>query len=366
MNNKKHIIPKIKGLLHGADYNPEQWLDRPDILAKDIELMKQTNCNVMSVGIFSWSALEPVEGEFQFEWLDNVLDNLADNGISVFLATPSGARPAWLSERYPDVLRVNSARVKQLHGERHNHCYSSPNYREKVSIMNAKLAERYSQHPAVIGWHVSNEYGGDCHCHYCQEEFRLWLKNKYGSLYNLNKLWWSAFWSHTYTSWEQIESPSPIGENSVHALKLDWKRFCTDRVSNFCEHEIAPLKSINPELPTTANFMEYFYDYNYWELAKSIDVVSWDSYPLWHRDSDEVALACYTGMYHDLMRTLKNQPFLLMESTPSQTNWQPITKLKKTVSICFPHCKQWLMALILFSTSSGEKAAVRLRSFMVR
>ncbi|MCV5276059.1 beta-galactosidase, partial [Escherichia coli] len=87
----------------------------PDILAKDIELMKQTNCNVMSVGIFSWSALEPVEGEFQFEWLDNVLDNLADNGISVFLATPSGARPAWLSERYPDVLRVNSARIKQLH-----------------------------------------------------------------------------------------------------------------------------------------------------------------------------------------------------------------------------------------------------------
>lgn len=329
MNNKKHIIPKIKGLLHGADYNPEQWLDRPDILAKDIELMKQTNCNVMSVGIFSWSALEPVEGEFQFEWLDSVLDNLADNGISVFLATPSGARPAWLSERYPDVLRVNSARTKQLHGERHNHCYSSPNYREKVSIMNAKLAERYSQHPAVIGWHVSNEYGGDCHCNYCQEEFRLWLKNKYGSLHNLNKLWWSAFWSHTYTSWEQIESPSPIGENSVHALKLDWKRFCTDRVSNFCEHEIAPLKSINPNLPTTANFMEYFYDYNYWELAKSIDVVSWDSYPLWHRDSDEVALACYTGMYHDLMRTLKNQPFLLMESTPSQTNWQPITKLKK-------------------------------------
>lgn len=329
MNNKKHIIPKIKGLLHGADYNPDQWLDRPDILAKDIELMKQTNCNVMSIGIFSWSALEPVEGEFQFEWLDNVLDNLADNGISVFLATPSGARPAWLSERYPDVLRVNSSRVKQLHGERHNHCYSSPNYREKVSIMNAKLAERYSQHPTVVGWHVSNEYGGDCHCNYCQEEFRLWLKNKYGSLYNLNKLWWSAFWSHTYTSWEQIESPSPVGENSVHALKLDWKRFCTDRVSNFCEHEIAPLKSINPDLPTTANFMEYFYDYNYWELAKSIDVVSWDSYPLWHRDSDEVALACYTGMYHDLMRTLKNQPFLLMESTPSQTNWQPITKLKK-------------------------------------
>ncbi|MCX2497490.1 beta-galactosidase [Plesiomonas shigelloides] len=329
MNINKKIIPKSSGFLHGADYNPEQWLDRKDILEKDIELMKQTNCNVMSVGIFSWSALEPNEGEFQFGWLDYVLDNLGKNGISVFLATPSGARPAWLSQKYPDVLRVNSSRIRQLHGERHNHCYSSPNYREKVTIINSKLAERYSQHPAVIGWHVSNEYGGDCHCEYCQREFRLWLEKKYGTLNELNKLWWSAFWSHTYTSWEQIQSPSPIGENSTHGLKLDWKRFCTDRVLDFCNLEIRPLKEFNPSLPTTANFMEYFYDYNYWELAKSIDVVSWDSYPLWHRDNDEIGVACYIGMYHDLMRSLKKQPFLLMESTPSQTNWQPITKLKK-------------------------------------
>ncbi|MGY5452007.1 beta-galactosidase [Agarivorans sp. MS3-6] len=329
MSNRKQIMSKVDGLLHGADYNPEQWLDRPDILAKDIELMKQTRCNVMSVGIFSWSALEPSEGEFNFEWLDAVLDRLVANDISVFLATPSGARPAWLSENYPDVLRVNSQRVKQLHGERHNHCYSSPNYREKVRLMNTKLAERYSYHPAVIGWHISNEYGGDCHCDFCQTEFKLWLKQKYKTLDNLNKSWWTTFWSHTYSSWEQIESPSPIGENSVHGLKLDWKRFSTDRVASFCQHEIQPLKAVNPNLPTTANFMEYFYDYNYWELAKSIDVVSWDSYPLWHKDQDEVALACYTAMYHDLMRTLKNQPFLLMESTPSQTNWQPITKLKK-------------------------------------
>lgn len=329
MSNRKQIMSKVDGLLHGADYNPEQWLDRPDILAKDIELMKQTRCNVMSVGIFSWSALEPSEGEFNFEWLDAVLDRLVANDISVFLATPSGARPAWLSENYPDVLRVNSQRVKQLHGERHNHCYSSPNYREKVRLMNTKLAERYSYHPAVIGWHISNEYGGDCHCDFCQIEFKLWLKQKYKTLDNLNKSWWTTFWSHTYSSWEQIESPSPIGENSVHGLKLDWKRFSTDRVASFCQHEIQPLKAVNPNLPTTANFMEYFYDYNYWELAKSIDVVSWDSYPLWHKDQDEVALACYTAMYHDLMRTLKNQPFLLMESTPSQTNWQPITKLKK-------------------------------------
>jgi len=329
MSQYSSVIPNIDTFLHGADYNPEQWLDRPDILEKDIKLMKKTHCNVMSIGIFSWSTLEPKEGEFNFEWLDNVLDSMADNDISVFLATPSGARPAWLSQSYPDVLRVDEYRVKQHHGERHNHCYNSVSYREKVGIINRQLAERYSDHPAVIGWHISNEYGGECHCDRCQKSFRKWLKSRYGSLENLNKQWWTTFWSHTFTDWSQIESPSPIGEHSVHGLNLDWKRYRTDCVTDFCRHEIIPLKEKNPHLPVIANFMEYFYDYNYWKIKEVIDVVSWDNYPLWHKDSDDIELACYIAMYHDLMRTLKQQPFLLMESTPSQTNWQPITKLKK-------------------------------------
>jgi len=329
MKNFSPILPKVNHLLHGADYNPEQWLDRPDVLEKDIELMKQTHCNVMSVGIFSWATLEPEEGIFDFAWLDAVLDRLAANHIHVLLATPSGARPAWLSQKYPSVLRVNAARVKQLHGGRHNHCYTTPEYREKVLIINTKLAERYSTHPAVIGWHISNEYGGDCHCHHCQEAFRQWLKEKYSSLNELNQKWWSKFWSHTYQNWEQIESPSPIGENAVHAHSLDWKRFVTEQVTDFCLQEIKPLKAVNPELPVTANLMEYFYDYDYWKLSKVIDIASWDSYPLWHKGESDLALACYTAMYHDLMRSLKDQPFLLMESTPSQTNWQPISKLKK-------------------------------------
>jgi beta-galactosidase len=330
MSQTTRSLAGVNTFLHGADYNPEQWLDRPDILEQDIQLMKQTNCNVMSVGIFSWSALEPEEGVFTFAWLDSILDKLAENGISVFLATPSGARPAWLSQAYPEVLRVNSARVKQLHGERHNHCYSAPAYRTKVNVINSLLAQRYSHHPAVIGWHISNEYGGDCHCNYCQTEFRHWLKQRYGTLDNLNKQWWASFWSHSFSDWDQIESPSPIGENSVHGLKLDWKRFSTARVTDFCQEEVKPLKAVHPYLPVIANFMEYFYDYNYWELSKAVDIVSWDNYPLWHRDSDDVALACYVAMYHDLMRTLLDKPFLLMESTPSQTNWQPITKLKKS------------------------------------
>ncbi len=324
------LSSKISGLLHGADYNPEQWLESPDVLIRDVEMMKEARCNVMSVGIFSWSALEPEEGHFTFGWMDQVLDRLHENGISVFLATPSGARPAWMSQKYPEVLRVGRDRVKALHGGRHNHCMSSPVYAEKVQLMNSALAKRYAHHPAVIGWHISNEYGGECYCNHCQGRFRDWLKARYVTLDALNKAWWSTFWSHTYTDWAQIESPSPQGESGVHGLNLDWRRFNTDQVTRFCSEEIRPLKAENPALPATTNFMEYFYDYDYWKLASVLDFISWDSYPMWHTRKDDIGLAAYTAMYHDLMRTLKQgQPFVLMESTPSFTNWQPVSKLKK-------------------------------------
>ncbi|MCT4714263.1 beta-galactosidase [Enterobacteriaceae bacterium H18W14] len=324
------LSPKVAGLLHGADYNPEQWETYPGIIDKDISMMSQANCNVMSVGIFSWAKLEPREGEFDFAWLDTILDRLYQADIHVFLATPSGARPAWMSQKYPEVLRVGRDRVPALHGGRHNHCMSSPVYREKTLKINRLLAERYSQHPAVLGWHVSNEYGGECHCDLCQERFRDWLKARYQTLDNLNHAWWSTFWSHTYSDWSQIQSPSPQGEVSIHGLNLDWRRFNTAQVTDFYRHEIAPLKAVNPQLPATTNFMEYFYDYNYWQLAEELDFISWDSYPMWHHEKDETTLACYTAMYHDLMRTLKGgKPFVLMESTPSVTNWQPTSKLKK-------------------------------------
>ncbi|WP_299998313.1 beta-galactosidase [uncultured Cedecea sp.] len=324
------LSAKVPALLHGADYNPEQWENYSGIIEKDITMMKQAKCNIMSVGIFSWAKLEPQEGLYDFIWLDEIINKLYAAGIHIFLATPSGARPAWMSQKYPEVLRVGRDRVPALHGGRHNHCLSSPVYRQKVQQMNQQLAERYAHHPAVIGWHISNEYGGECHCNSCQQKFRLWLQERYQTLDALNEAWWSTFWSHTYSDWSQIESPSPQGEVSIHGLNLDWKRFNTAQVTDFCREEIKPLKAVNPEIPATTNFMEYFYDYDYWKLAEAIDFISWDSYPMWHREKDETLLACYTALYHDMMRSLKQgKPFFLMESTPSATNWQPLSKLKK-------------------------------------
>src|SRR5699024_5494642 len=163
-NLDRTYVTGAKYMLHGADYNPDQWLSYPEVLEDDIKLMKLSHTNAYSIGMFAWVAMEPEEGRFELEWLDKLFDQIHQNGGKIALATPSGARPAWISQKYPEVLRVDSARRKQLHGRRHNHCFTSPAYREKTQIINRVLAERYKDHPALLMWHVSNEYGGECHC----------------------------------------------------------------------------------------------------------------------------------------------------------------------------------------------------------
>lgn len=143
MDKYNPVIPSFGHMIHGADYNPEQWIETPEVWDEDMRLMKLSGMNSASVGIFSWSMLEPEEGKYDFSFLDTIMDKLAENGMKAVLATPSGARPAWLSKKYPEVLRVTPERVRRLHGERHNHCMSSPIYREKASELNKRLAERY-------------------------------------------------------------------------------------------------------------------------------------------------------------------------------------------------------------------------------
>lgn len=315
-------------LIHGGDYNPEQWLHMPEILEKDIEYFQKAKINEVSMGIFSWSTLEPEEGVFHFEWMEKIIDRLYENGISVMLATPSGARPKWMTDKYPEVLRVDESRHRNLFGGRHNHCYTSPVYREKTRIMNMELAKRFGNHQGVIAWHISNEYGGDCHCPLCQAEFRKWLKEKYQTIENLNRAWATTFWSHTYNSFEQVESPSSRGEGALHGLNLDWKRFVTDRTVDFVKHEIQAIRDGGSQKPVTINMMYDFRGLNYHKFADIIDIVSWDNYPQWHK-KQEYLTAMDDGMQHDIMRSIQKKPFLLMESCPSATNWQPVSKLKK-------------------------------------
>ncbi|MGN1249220.1 MAG: beta-galactosidase [Candidatus Spyradocola sp.] len=325
------LVPKIPHMIHGGDYNPDQWLAQKDVIwEEDMRMAKLAGINSLSVGIFAWEALEPEEGVYDFTWLDEIMDKMAANGITAILATPSAARPAWMSQKYPEVLRVNERREKQLHGGRHNHCLSSKIYRDKVQQINALLAERYKDHPALGAWHISNELSGECHCPACQENFRLWLKEKYGTLDALNAAWWTSFWSHTYTDWSQIESPSPIGEQSVHGLRLDWKRFTTEQFVKWYDIETEPLKRIAPDIPCTTNLMGTYEGINYYRLAEHMDFACWDSYPQWENTMNDVSIAQFFSFEHDLTRGLKDgQPFLLMESCPSATNWRPYPRLHR-------------------------------------
>ena len=317
-------------IVHGGDYNPDQWIKTPEIWDEDMRLMKLAHINSASVGIFSWAMLEPEEGVYNFEWLDKIMDKCYENDIGVILATPSGARPAWLAQKYPEVLRVPESGIRNEYGVRHNHCLTSPIYREKVQNINRKLAERYKNHPALKMWHISNEYSGECHCELCRQAFIEWLKEYYHySLDELNDSWWNAFWAHQITDWNQLSSPKNRGENHVPAMKLCWRRFLTDSYISFLETEIEPLREITPDIPITTNYMRMHDGFDYQKMAKKLDVVSWDNYIYWDV-GDNIAEASEVAFVHDVFRSMKGgQPFFMMESTPSITNWRPVNKIPK-------------------------------------
>lgn len=329
---KKSLFPVINGLMHGCDYNPEQWLDRPDILEEDIKMMKKANINAVSLGIFSWSVYEPSEGEYHFEWLEKTIDNLYKNGIYTILATPSGARPAWLDEKYPEAMRTDCYGQKEHHGFRHNHCMSSPVYREKVSNIIRKLAEHTGGHPGVIMWHISNEFGGECYCPLCVKRFQDYLADKFDNdISKLNHAWWNTFWSHNYSSFGQIEPPFANGERTNLGLDLEWKRFTTWNMNDYMKSEIKLLKELTPGLPVTTNFMQFYSGLDYNVMAEELDVISWDSYPALHNDSEPFYKTMENNsFYHAVMRSMKrDRPFMMMESAPGLVNWQEYNKVKR-------------------------------------
>lgn len=313
-------------LLHGGDYNPEQWKEDKKIWDEDMRLMKKAHCNTMTIGMFSWSEIEKSEGRFDFSTFDEIIDRIDKNGGKVFLATPSGARPHWLAEKYPEVLRTDERGMKNFFGGRQNHCYTSPVYRERVRIVNEEISKRYGKHPAVIGWHISNEYGGRCYCEQCKKEFRKFVQNRYKTIEKLNHEYWATFWSHTYDSFDQVEPPRPSGEMNIHALTLDWRRFVSAQTQDFMRAEIAAVRKYSDK-PVTTNMMPGFYDLDYSRFAKDLDFISWDNYPMWHAPGDRHESG--SAYWYDFFRCVKNKPTILMENTPSKVNWTRVCKLKE-------------------------------------
>lgn len=320
------INAKAPSIWHGGDYNPEQWT--PETWDEDVRLMQQSHFGVATVGVFSWVSLQPDEDEFTFDWLDRVIEKLWRGGRHIVLATPTAAQPAWMSQKYPEVLRSDATGRRNHHGRRVNYCPSSPVYRRFAAQIAARLAERYGSHPALLAWHISNEYGGEvsgaCMCEICAAAFREWLQRRYSSLAELNQRWWTAFWGHTYTDWSQIEPPYANGETSIHGLSLDYKRFQTEAMLECYKLERDAIRPLSPDVPITTNMMGLYKPLDYRLWAPEVDVISWDCYPWPNADATDIAFG------HDLNRGLKDgRPFILMEQTPSSQNWQPVNQLKR-------------------------------------
>ncbi|MGG4091689.1 beta-galactosidase [Paenibacillus lautus] len=322
------INEKLPKMWYGGDYNPEQW--DAEAWKEDDRMFKLAGIDVATINVFSWALSQPDEDTYDFAWLDETIDRLYRNGVYICLATSTGAHPAWMARKYPDVLRVDYEGRKRKFGGRHNSCPNSPTYRKYAKIMAGKLAERYKDHPAVLIWHVSNEYGGYCYCDNCAAAFRAWLEQRYGTLDAVNKAWNTRFWGHTFYDWEDIVVPNALSEEwsgnrtNFQGISLDYRRFQSDSLLDCYKLERDELKRITPDIPVTTNLMGFYPELDYFKWAKEMDVVSWDNYP-----SLDTPYS-YTAMAHALMRGLKGgQPFMLMEQTPSVQNWQPYNSAKR-------------------------------------
>jgi len=270
---------RLPHLLYGGDYSPDQWPEA--VWPEDVRLMREAGVNLVSLGIFAWSRLEPKEGKFDFDWLDRIMNLLHEGGVSVDLATATASPPPWLSHAHPEMLPELADGVRLWPGGRQHYCPSSPIYRDATRRLVNALASRYAKHPALAMWHVGNEYACHvpaCYCDVSARSFRQWLEKRYGSVDELNRAWGADFWSQRYSEWDEILPPrrTPTWPNPSH--QLDFMRFSSDELLECYEVERAVLTARTPGIPVTTNFMRFFKPLDYWKWAEREDIVSDDVY----------------------------------------------------------------------------------------
>lgn len=309
----------------GADYYPEQWPQ--ERWPEDARLMKAAGFNVVRLAEFAWSKMEPKEGIFDFNWLDLALKTLHDQGIVALLGTPTASPPPWLMTSHPDIFRLREDGLRVTYGNRCEHCPNHPTYHDFTRRIVTALADHYAGHPSVIGWQIDNEMGNSCYCPVCRSKFQNWLKVRYSTLKKMNAAWGTEFWSHTYTDWAQIPAPLTTGGSPNPGLALDFRRFISDSYVAYQQMQVDLLREACPNHFITHNFMGFGYEgLNYYDLARTLDLVSWDDYPagFWLKDkrvTEPEALA----LGHDTMRGLKQQNFWVMEQQAGPSGWEIVS-----------------------------------------
>jgi beta-galactosidase len=313
---------RLDALAYGGDYNPDQWPE--PVWDEDIRLMLEAGVNIVSLPIFSWPQIEPEPGVFDWEWLDRIIDKLHSAGIRIDLATATATPPSWLLRAHPEMMPVDAEGHRLEFGSRQTYCPSSPVWRENVARMTRAMAERYGEHPGVVLWHISNEYGDHisrCWCPESARHFRRWLEERYGSLDGLNEAWGVGVWGQRYTSWSHIETPRKAPGPVNPAQLLDFERFSSDALLELFRIEVDILREVTPDLPVTTNFMSMFRDLDYWDFADAEDLVTDDAYP----DPADPIAHVGAALNFGLMRSLKGgRPWLLLESSASATSWRDV------------------------------------------
>ncbi len=299
----------------GADYYPEHWPRTR--WETDAKLMQKAGFNVTRLAEFAWAFLEPEEGRFEFDWLDDALAVLAKHGVSAVLCTPTAVMPAWCARKYPETLAMKPDRTRIVWGVRKNNCFTSGTYRLLSERVTRAMAEHFRDAPNVIGWQTDNEFGHPvCHCPTCRSDFQDWLRNRYGSLDELNARWGTHFWGHVYGTWGEIEIPADFASYNP-SLCLDWQRYFSWLNVRFQRDQVRILREVCPEHVVTHNLMGHFSDLNYYDLSEDLDFVSWDNYPVWGAPG----IPYDASSAADVMRGLKRKNFWIMEQTAGPGGW---------------------------------------------
>ncbi|HKI55638.1 MAG TPA: beta-galactosidase [Trueperaceae bacterium] len=317
----------------GVCYYPEHWPEAT--WADEAGRMAGLGLRWVRVGEFGWSRLEPVPGELAFDWLDRALDTLGGAGLRVVLGTPTATPPKWLVDRYPEVLPVGrDGRVRGF-GSRRHVCFTSPAYREETRRIVTLLAERYGRHEAVGAWQTDNEYGCHdtvrCYCPRCRAAFQHWLRARYGTVETLNEAWWTVFWSQEVRTFAEVELPGQAVTESNPSHTLDYYRFASDQVVAYNRLQVEILRAHSGR-PVLHNVMGFFDGFDHFALARDLDAMAWDEYPLGMLEESPLPAALkerylrvgqpdLMGFTHDLVRGLKDRPFWVMEMQPGSVNW---------------------------------------------